>query len=44
MIDAKGDLPLYKTKKFEEGIKSWLTSQALVRETDFKTQLKKAEQ
>lgn len=42
-IDAKGDLPLYKTQKFEEGIKSWLTSQAIVRETEFKTQLQKAE-
>lgn len=25
-IDAKGDLPLYKTQKFEDGIKSWLSS------------------
>ena len=39
VIDAKGDLPIYKAQKFEEGIKSWLTSQALVRETEFKTSL-----
>ena len=26
MIDAKGDLPLYKTQPFEDGIKNWMTS------------------
>ena len=39
VIDAKGDLPLYKTQKFDQGIKSWLTSQAMVREGEFKTSL-----
>jgi DNA polymerase II small subunit/DNA polymerase delta subunit B len=26
-INGEGDLPLYKQHKFEEGIKTWLTSQ-----------------
>jgi len=43
VIDAKGDLPLYKTQKFDQGIKNWLTSQAMVREGEFKTSIRNAE-
>jgi hypothetical protein len=42
-VNAKGDLPLYKSHKFEEGVKKWLIDQIAIREADFKSALQFAE-
>ena len=35
-VSVQGDLPLYKSREFEEGIKKWMTSQMTDREAEFK--------
>lgn len=42
-IDLKGDLPVYKTHKFEESIKKWMTESLSEREKDFKLQMQISE-
>lgn len=41
LIDVKvqGDLPLYKSREFEKGVKKWMTSQMAHREAEFKSAL-----
>lgn len=39
IVNAQGELPLYKNRKFEEGIKKWMTLQIAQREAEFKTAL-----
>ena len=42
-IITKGDLPLYKAHKFEEGIKNWFQSQLIEREREFFVELQRSE-
>lgn len=35
-VRIDGDLPLYQTQKFEQGVKNWLKSSISDRESDFK--------
>ena len=42
-IDLQGDLPLYKSHRFEEGIKNWLTNSITQREKEFKLALQISE-
>lgn len=39
VINAKGDMPQFKMKKFDKGIKDWLSSTDSVREAEFKKSL-----
>ena len=39
MVQAHGDLPLYKSRKFEEGIKNWMISQIEERQKQFREAL-----
>lgn len=39
IVNAQGDLPLYKNHLFEEGIKKWMTLQIAQREQEFKMAL-----
>ena len=39
VMAVAGELPLYKNRKFEEGIKKWMTLQIAQREAEFKTAL-----
>ena len=43
MVNAEGDLPLYKSHQFETGIKKWMTLQIAQRENEFKNALQSAE-
>jgi hypothetical protein len=43
IVNAIGDLPLYKNHKFEEGIKKWMTLQIAQREQEFKMALQRSE-
>ena len=43
MVDAEGDLPLYKSRQFEEAIKKWLISAISQREKDFKVAMQMSE-
>jgi hypothetical protein len=36
VLKTSGELPLYKTAKFETGIKKWMISQMSQREAEFK--------
>jgi len=36
ILKTSGDLPLYKTHKFETGIKKWMVAQISQREAEFK--------
>ena len=42
-IESTGDLPLYKTHQFEEGIKTWFLASLSEREKDFKSELQRSE-
>ena len=42
-IKVEGELPLYKSYQFEQGIKTWMKSQMLHREREFKAALQRAE-
>ena len=42
-VSVQGDLSLYKSREFEEGIKKWMTSQMAHREAEFKSALQKVE-
>lgn len=42
-IKLEGDLPVYKTHRFEESIKKWLTDSLKEREEDFKLQMQFSE-
>jgi len=33
---TQGDLPLYKSHRFEEGVKKWMINQIKKRENEFK--------
>jgi len=39
VVNAKGDLPLYRSRTFEEGIKTWMKKEISNREKDFKIAL-----
>jgi hypothetical protein len=39
IVHAEGDLPLYKSHQFEEGIKKWMKDQISSREKQFKEEL-----
>jgi len=39
VVNATGDLPLYKARSFEEGIKKWMKKEISRREKDFKLAL-----
>ena len=43
-INAKGDLPLYKSHGFELQVKTWFLKEISKREADFKTVLQTMEQ
>jgi len=43
LVDAKGDLPLYRSHQFEEGIKAWMINQISLREKDFKAAMQLSE-
>jgi hypothetical protein len=43
IVNAKGDLPLYQARNFEEGIKKWMKEEISLREKDFKIALQKSE-
>ena len=43
VVTATGDLPLYKSRTFEEGIKKWMKKEITNREKDFKIALQKSE-
>jgi len=39
IVNTSGDLPLYKSLAFEEGIKKWMKKEISKREKDFKLAL-----
>lgn len=39
IVNAKGDLPLYKSREFEQGIKNWMIDHIRNREIEFKEAL-----
>lgn len=43
IVNAQGDLPLYKSRTFEEGIKKWMKKEISKREKEFKAALQKSE-
>ena len=43
VIKTQGDLPLYKTRTFEQGIRNWMIEHIRNREKEFKAALQKAE-
>lgn len=42
-IKSEGDLPLYKTKKFEDGLKVWMQKELTEKEKLFRTELQRSE-
>jgi len=39
VVNATGDLPLYKSRSFEDGVKKWMKKEMANREKDFKAAL-----
>ena len=42
-VSVSGDLPLYRSREFEAGIRKWMASQIAQREHDFRVALQKSE-
>ena len=43
IVNASGELPLYKSREFEKGVKKWMKREISQREKDFKIALQKSE-
>ena len=43
VINTQGDLPIYKSHKFEEGIKAWITNELTSYEKGFMQELQRSE-
>jgi len=42
-VDVAGDLPLYKSREFEDAVKKWMNAEMSKREGEFKAALQKSE-